>query len=92
MKKSIIFIGLFLTLGSVYVYQPIAYEILKLKTFDSFVKDQEPSGYFTVLNITEDDITNEVSITKTKACRGAIAVDTEGGFRYWLGNRLPPAR
>jgi len=41
------------------VYQPIAYEILKLKTFDSFVKDQEPSGYFTVLNITEDDITNE---------------------------------
>ena len=59
MKKSIIFIGLFLTLGSVYVYQPIAYEILKLKTFDSFVKDQEPSGYFTVLNITEDDITNE---------------------------------
>ena len=59
MKKSIIFIGLFLTLGSVYLYQPIAYEILKLKTFDSFVKDQEPSGYFTVLNITEDDITNE---------------------------------
>tara|TARA_R110000850_G_scaffold80747_1_gene173324 strand:- start:715 stop:2481 length:1767 start_codon:yes stop_codon:yes gene_type:complete len=59
MKKSIIFIGLFLTLGSVYMYQPIAYEILKLKTFDSFVKDKEPSGYFTVLNITEDDITNE---------------------------------
>ena len=40
MKKSIIFIGLFLTLGSVYMYQPIAYEILKLKTFDSFVKDK----------------------------------------------------
>jgi len=59
MKKSIIFISLFLTLGSVYVYQPIAYEILKLKTFDSFVKHKEPSGYFTVLNITEDDITNE---------------------------------
>ena len=59
MKKSIIFIALFFTLGSIYIYQPVAYEILKLKTFDAFVKDQEPSGYFTVLNITENDITNE---------------------------------
>jgi len=59
MKKSIIFIGLFSTLGSIYIYQPVAYEILKLKTFDAFVEEKEPSGYFTVLNITEDDITNE---------------------------------
>jgi len=59
MKKSIIFIGLFITLGSIYIYQPVAYEILKLKTFDVFVEEKEPSGYFTVLNITEDDITNE---------------------------------
>ena len=59
MKKSIIFIGLFITLGSIYIYQPVAYEILKLKTFDAFVEEKEPSGYFTVLNITEDDITNE---------------------------------
>ena len=59
MKKSIIFIGLFITLGSIYIYQPVAYEILKLKTFDAFVEEKKPSGYFTVLNITEDDITNE---------------------------------
>jgi len=59
MKKSIVFIGLFITLGSIYIYQPVAYEILKLKTFDVFVEEKEPSGYFTVLNITEDDITNE---------------------------------
>jgi len=59
MKKSIIFIGLFITLGSIYIYQPVAYEILKLKTFDAFVEEKESSGYFTVLNITEDDITNE---------------------------------
>ena len=59
MKKSIVFIGLFITLGSIYIYQPVAYEILKLKTFDAFVEEKEPSGYFTVLNITEDDITNE---------------------------------
>lgn len=59
MKKFIIFVVLFFTLGSVYVIQPTAYQILKLKTFDAFVKKQEPSGYFTVLNITEDDITRE---------------------------------
>ncbi len=34
-------------------------EILKLKTFDSLITDQKPSGYFTILNITEEDITNE---------------------------------
>jgi len=36
-----------------------ALEILKLKTFDALVEDKEPSGYFTILNITEDDITRE---------------------------------
>jgi adenylate cyclase len=35
------------------------YEIIKLKTFDAFIKQQESSGYFSVLNITEDDITKE---------------------------------
>tara|TARA_R100001443_G_scaffold24308_1_gene36608 strand:- start:8153 stop:9901 length:1749 start_codon:yes stop_codon:yes gene_type:complete len=34
-------------------------ETLKLKTFDAFVPTQEPSGYFTILNITEEDIANE---------------------------------
>ena len=34
-------------------------EILKLKTFDTFVPKQQPSGYFTILNITEEDIANE---------------------------------
>ena len=41
MKKSIIFLSLFFALGSIYYFQPVAYEILKLKTFDSFVKDKE---------------------------------------------------
>ena len=34
-------------------------EILKLKTFDSLIKEQEPSGYFTILNITEEDVRAE---------------------------------
>jgi len=34
-------------------------QILKLKTFDALVSEQQPSDYFTILNITEDDIANE---------------------------------
>tara|TARA_R100000353_G_scaffold8016_2_gene9699 strand:- start:1110 stop:2858 length:1749 start_codon:yes stop_codon:yes gene_type:complete len=59
MKKTIIFLSLFLGLGSVYYFQPIAYEILKLKTFDNFIKEKEESGNFVVLNIKEEDIANE---------------------------------
>ena len=59
MKKTIIFLSLFIALGSVYYFQPVAYEILKLKTFDSFIQEKEESGNFVVLNITEEDIANE---------------------------------
>ena len=59
MKKTIIFLSLFIGLGSVYYFQPIAYEILKLKTFDSFVVSKEQSDNFVILNITEEDIANE---------------------------------
>jgi len=38
------------------VFQSTPTEILKLKIFDSLVAEQEPSGYFTTLNITEDDV------------------------------------
>ena len=34
-------------------------EIIKLKVFDSFVSEQEPSNYFSIINITEDDIAKE---------------------------------
>ena len=59
MKKTIIFLSLFTALGSVYYFQPVAYEILKLKTFDSFIQEKQESGNFVVLNITEEDIANE---------------------------------
>jgi len=41
------------------LYQSTPTEILKLKTFDTFVKNQEPSGNFVILNITEQDVENE---------------------------------
>jgi adenylate cyclase len=37
-------------------YQSTLTEIIKLKTFDAFVPDKEPSGYFTILNITDKDL------------------------------------
>ena len=59
MKKIIIFVSLFILLGATFYFQPTAYEILKLKTFDSLVTDKQPSGNFVILNINESDITNE---------------------------------
>ncbi len=41
------------------LYQSAPTEILKLKVFDTFVKKQEPSGNFVILNITEQDVENE---------------------------------
>lgn len=31
-------------------------ETIKLRTFDAFIQEQKPSGYFTTISITEDDI------------------------------------
>jgi len=59
MIKKFIPIVLLVLLGMPLVYQSTPTEILKLKTFDALVPEQKPSGYFTILNITEDDIANE---------------------------------
>ena len=59
MKNLNIYLLLIFALCSVYIFQPSAYQILKLKTFDAFVTQQEPSDYFTILNITEEDIARE---------------------------------
>jgi len=59
MIKHLIPLVLLVLMGMPLVYQSTPTEILKLKTFDALIPEQEPSGYFTVLNITEDDITRE---------------------------------
>tara|TARA_R100000655_G_scaffold85297_3_gene125062 strand:- start:27875 stop:29647 length:1773 start_codon:yes stop_codon:yes gene_type:complete len=59
MIKHLIPLVLLVLLGIPLVYQSTPTEILKLKTFDALVPEQKPSGYFTILNITEDDIANE---------------------------------
>ena len=57
--KKLIPLSLILILVLPFVYQTTPLEVLKLKTFDALVKDQQSSEYFTVLNITENDITKE---------------------------------
>jgi len=57
--KKLRLLGLIALLGLPLVLQLTPLEILKLKVFDAWTKDQEPSEYFTILNITEEDIANE---------------------------------
>ena len=57
--KKLQLLGLIVLLGLPLVLQLTPLEILKLKVFDSWIKDQDPSGYFTVLNITEQDVRDE---------------------------------
>ncbi len=53
MKWASLLLGL-LTLPLLFNFGPL--EVMRLKTFDALVKTPEPSGYFTILNITEEDV------------------------------------
>ena len=53
--KKVIFI-LFIILALPLLFQLYPLQILKLQTFDTFVKKYDPSGNFVVLNITQEDI------------------------------------
>ena len=58
MKKTII--GLVVSvLFAALVYQPTLLEVIKLRTFDAFVKTEEPTDNIVLLNLTEEDIHNE---------------------------------
>ena len=53
MKWASLLLGL-LTLPLLFNFGPL--EVMRLKTFDALVKTPEPSGHFTILNITEEDV------------------------------------
>jgi adenylate cyclase len=55
MKWSTILLAL-LTLPLLFNAVPL--EVLRLKTFDALVPEQNPTGHFTILNITEEDLDN----------------------------------
>jgi len=57
--KHLKLLVLLVFLGFPFVQDWTALEILKLKTFDALVEDRVPSGYFSILNITEKDVEQE---------------------------------
>ena len=57
MKKIILPIIILMSLPLIFQTTPT--EILKLKTFDYLINTPEPSGNFTILNITEEDLERE---------------------------------
>jgi len=57
------------------LYEAVFYETLKLKTFDALVPKQQPSGYFTILNITEEDIAVEGGYPLSRQRLAQIQVD-----------------
>ena len=84
MKKTIVFIALIIGLSLPMVYQTTLYQTLKLKTFDYLVPKQDPTGFFTILNITEEDVIAEggypfprkrlAEIQKSLYSNGAVGV------------------
>ena len=73
--KNWILVLLLGLLSAPIIYEIAPYEILKLKTFDSLVVEQEPSGYFTTLNITEADIEKEGGYPLSRQTLARIQVD-----------------
>ena len=57
--KYKIFICLFTLLSLPLIFQSTPTEILKLKIFDAFVEQKEPSNFFTILNLDEEFIAEE---------------------------------
>ena len=75
MKYLITILFLLGLLSAPIIYQIAPYEMLKLKTFDALVVEQEPSGYFTTLNITEADIEKEGGYPLSRQTLARIQVD-----------------
>ena len=57
MKRLILPLLILLSLPLIFQSKPT--EILKLKTFDTFIETPDPSGNFVILNITEEDVEKE---------------------------------
>ena len=56
--KKLIFIILPILISPL-LLQTTFTEVIKLRTFDAFVKQYDESGFFTILNITEEDVARE---------------------------------
>lgn len=75
MKKIVVLILLFFVGSLPLLFQFTPTEIIKLKTFDYLIKEQQPSGYFTILNITEENIAEEGGYPLPRSRLAEIHVD-----------------
>lgn len=57
------------------IYQPTFYQVLKLRTFDRFIETPDRSGYFAILNITEEDVDREGGYPLSRIRLGEIQVE-----------------
>ena len=57
------------------IYQPTFYQVLKLRTFDRFIETPAKSGYFAILNITEEDVDREGGYPLSRVRVGEIQVE-----------------
>ena len=57
--KKLYILPLIILLALPLIFQSTPTEIIKLKTFDTFIQTPAPSGNFTILNITEEDVERE---------------------------------
>jgi adenylate cyclase len=73
MNKPILPILILLSLPLLFKSTPT--EIIKLKTFDAFIKTPEPSGNFVILNITEEDVEKEGGYPLPRARLAEIQID-----------------
>ena len=74
-KINKLIIPILIILSLPLVFQSTPTEILKLKIFDAFVSKQEPSGSFVILNIDEQDVTNEGGWPIPRRTLASIQVD-----------------
>ena len=83
--KYKIFICLLILLSLPLIFQSTPTELVKLRTFDKFVKQYEPSGNFVILNITEEDVEREGGYPLPRQRLAEITLDILGKGALGVG-------
>ena len=83
--KYKLFIPLLVVLSLPLIFQSTPTELIKLRTFDKFVKEYEPSGNFVILNITEEDVEREGGYPLPRQRLAEITLDILGKGALGVG-------
>ena len=83
--KYKLFIPLLVVLSLPLIFQSTPTELIKLRTFDKFVKEYEPSGNFVILNITEEDVEREGGYPLPRQRLAEITLDILGEGALGVG-------